>query len=293
MYTESVYEYQEKIVVEASNGTQCTYMIVYAQNKDGAKILGVTGDAILKADVQSTENEVSYYDEEGYYQYDTISYIYVRGRSASLKGKIEYELPDGCSIVEETWKGDEGWKNYNSPYSYHDYCKEDGQYVSEKYDFHCDLVVEAENGAQRRYLIAYLSDTSDIQITGITARDMDISSYEVDEEQSYSCTFKDAEGNYVSETVYYVTIDGTGALELTQNLSFTVAEGNTLVTYESSQSEDWYCSRNTIMKNVEDEDGSYSYKYYDVCGKLTVENAYGGRRMFLIGYYMNSESEKN
>lgn len=293
VYTERVYEYQERIVVEASNGTQCTYMIVYAQNKDGAKILGVTGDAILKADVQSTECDVAYYDEEGYYQYDTISYIYVRGRSASLKGKIEYELPDGCSIVEETWKGDEGWKNYNSPYSYHDYCKEDGQYVSEKYDFHCDLVVEAENGAQRRYLIAYLSDTSDIQITGITARDMDISSYEVDEEQSYSCTFKDAEGNYVSETVYYVTIDGTGALELTQNLSFTVAEGNTLVTYESSQSEDWYCSRNTIMKNVEDEDGSYSYKYYDVCGKLTVENAYGGRRMFLIGYYMNSESEKN
>ncbi len=166
-------EFQAKIVVKNSTIT-VMYLVSYQQDESGTIVKGITDTAnrYVDAYIANSSNRVSLKPAEGEEDAaEDVYMIYLRGAEKSLGTNYKLEIPEGSRIVSTIRKGEAGW-NYISESRKHEYYDETiKDYVEAVYYYMDRVTVEASNGAQRIYLIAYSQDDREAIVSAITDKE--------------------------------------------------------------------------------------------------------------------------
>ena len=161
-------EYAAKI--EVSNGTHTIlYLVSYRQDDSGAAVAGITDTAnrytgVIVPDYPEQLQLIR--GEEGVSTYESVYILCVKGGNKTLGDGYRLSLPAGGAITGTIRKGEAGWNYTRESIEKSGYY--DGVFVSESYTLMDRVVIKAQNGAERIYVIAYRQDDRETVIKGIT-----------------------------------------------------------------------------------------------------------------------------
>lgn len=273
----------EKVIVEAANGAQRVYMIYYGQDESGAAISNITDEENTYLEEVSIETDhyfLNFEEPKDDISGEKVYMIYVSGSNAELGNTYQLEIPKGSKIASTLHAGEEGW-NYQKTISHSSYVGE--SYVTRTYTMSERVVIQAANGAERVYVIAYLADTSGAVISNITDEENTYTETVRIDQSSRELYFEEPKDDILSEEVYMIYVCG-GNKTLGTTYQLTIPESSSIVEKVSVGEEGWNYGNYSKYSYFEDENGANVYVYYLATDRVVIQAANGVKRVYVIAY---------
>lgn len=139
-------KYADEVVVRGENGAERIYLIAYIQDDSGVEVQDVTDETneefTVEIETTPTELQVTTVDETGEQitENKQVYRILASGTNEALGTDYQLLMPEGTTEVGRISNMDDNW-NYTD--------------MTADSDSYAEVTVQAENGAQRTYVIVY------------------------------------------------------------------------------------------------------------------------------------------
>lgn len=270
----------DRVVIQAANGVKRVYVIAYAQDDRGVQVAGITDEYNqLNSSISIAERPttLTVTTEDGESEEKEVYVIGVVGGNKELGSTYELTIPEGSKIVSTNHSGTEAWK-YEEESTYVSYVDALGNYKNEAAVYTDEVVIQAPNGAERTYLIAYLQDSSAAIISGIQDDNDETITLAMNDKvpTEMNVIVKDENGAETVEKKEVYVLVMTGANEsLGTEFSLEFPEGSTEVSRIYHTQEEWNYQETGMT-------GYYGECIYEC--EVVVRASNGAERTYLIAY---------
>lgn len=274
----------EKIVVEAANGAQKTYAIYYGQDESGAVVSGISDsqNAYTKEpQIMGYTTQLNLKEQVNDASSEEVYVIYVKGNNAELGDTYQLSINETAKIVETTHVGKEAW-NYEQT-ELNRYYYENDVYITETYAIADRVVIQASNGAERVYVIAYVQDTSGTVISKVTDTENTYLEEPRIENNYSSLELKEPVDEVSWEKVYMIYVYGKNAT-LGTTYQLEIPEGSVIESTVSEGDAEWNYNSNPISYTYYTEENGYVTRDYFASERVVVKASNGAERVYVIAY---------
>lgn len=287
-----VYNYVDRVEVEASNGAKRIYLIAYAQDESGAVVSGIEDKENTYVNVRISR-ETSSMDlnvpegEENVPVSEIVYLIYVTGNNESLGTGYQLTLPKGAEIASTIHKGEAGWNYSDESENNSYYDDEEDNWISSTYYYADRITVKASNGAERIYLIAYAQDERGATVSGITDTGNEYVHTEISGTPETLALKTTEEEETAFEEVYMIYVTGNNE-SLGTGYQLTLPEGAEITSTVRKGETGWNYLSEAIGYGYDDEEDNWISNTYYYADRVTVKASNGAERIYVIAYASNT-----